>query len=79
MGKYNTNYDGEVVIANGYFVFNYDIYQQEELEGDGLDGGGSGGITPPDAQTEMVNDTKGMKILWGDFCRGSILLNQPSF
>ena len=27
-GKYNSNYDGEVVIANDYFVFNNVIYQQ---------------------------------------------------
>ena len=29
-GKYNSNYDGEVVIANYYFVFNDVIDQQEE-------------------------------------------------
>ena len=44
-GKSNINYDGEVVIANDYFVFNNFIYQQEELEVDG--GGGGGGIIPP--------------------------------
>ena len=41
-GKYNSNYDGEVVIANYYFVFNKVLYEQEELEVDG--GGGVGGI-----------------------------------
>ena len=45
LGESNSNYDGEVVIANDYFVFNNVIYQQEELEVDG--GGGGGGITPP--------------------------------
>ena len=30
LGKYNSNYDGEVVIANYYFVFNNVIDQQEE-------------------------------------------------
>ena len=43
-GKYNSNYDGEVVIANDYFVFNNFIGQQEKLEVYG--GGGGGGITP---------------------------------
>ena len=46
-------------IADDYFVLNEDIYQQEELEVD--DGGG--GITPPVSEMEMVNETKGLKIL----------------
>ena len=62
MGKSNSNYDGEVVIANDYFVFNGVIYQQEELEIYG--GGGGGGITPPVSETKMVNETKGLNILW---------------
>ena len=45
MGKSNSNYDGKVVIANDYFVFNNVIDQKEELEIDG--GGGGGCITPP--------------------------------
>ena len=44
-GQSNSKYDGEVVIANDYFVFNNVIDQQEELE---VDGGG--GITPPVAE-----------------------------
>ena len=60
MGTSNINNDEEVVIANDYLVFNCDIYQQEELEVD--DGGGGGGITPPVAETAMVNDTKGLNI-----------------
>ena len=60
-GASNSNNDEEVVIANDYFVLNGDIDQQEELEVDG--GGGGGGITPSVAQTEMVNDTKGLNIL----------------
>ena len=44
-GKSNSNYEGEVVIANDYFVLNNGIEHHEELE---IDGGGSGGgINPP--------------------------------
>ena len=75
--KSNSKYDGEVVISNDYFVLNIVIYQQEELEVDG--GGGGGGITPPVSETAMVNETKGLKILWRNCCGGSILLTQPSF
>ena len=60
LGKYNSNYDGEVVIANNDFALNNVIDQQEELEVDG--GGGGGGITPPIAETSMVNETKGLEI-----------------
>ena len=45
LGKYNSNYDGEVVIANDFFLVNNVIDQQEELEVH--DGSGGGGITPP--------------------------------
>ena len=44
-GKYNSNYDGEVVIKNNNFVLNNVIDQQEELEVDG--GVVCDGITPP--------------------------------
>ena len=44
-GTSNSNYDGEVVITNDYFVLNNGIDQQEGLEVDG--GGGGGVITPP--------------------------------
>ena len=78
LGKSNSNYCGEMVIANYYFVFNNYIDQQEELEVDG--GGGGGGIYPPPvAEAEMVNETKGLKILWGNCRGGSIILTQPSF
>ena len=77
MGTYNSNNDEEVVIAKTYFVLNDVIDQKEELEVDG--GGGGGGITPPVAETEMVNYTKGLKISWGNCRGGSILLTQPSF
>ena len=44
-GKSNSNYEGEVVIANDYFVLNNGIEHHEALE---IDGGGSGGgINPP--------------------------------
>ena len=45
LGKSNNDYDGEVVIANDYFVFNNVIDQHEELEVYGC--GGGGGIIPP--------------------------------
>ena len=45
VGKSNNNYDGEVVIANDYFVLNNVIDHQEELDIDGS--GGGGGINPP--------------------------------
>ena len=64
-------------IANDYFVLNNVIDQKEELEVDGGDGGG--GITPHVAETEMVNETKGLKISWRNCRGGSILLTQPSF
>ena len=75
-GKYNTNYDGEVVIANDFFLNNV-IDQQEELEVHG--GGGGGDINPPVAETEMVNETKGLKILWANFRGGKMLLTQRYF
>ena len=75
MGKSNSNYDGEVLIVNYYFVFNNVIDQQEELEIDG--GGGGGGITPPISEMSMVNETKGLDISWGNCRGGSILLTQP--
>ena len=75
--KSNSNYDGEVVIANDYFVFNNVIDQKKELEVD-CDGGG-GGITPSVSETGMVNETKGLNILWVNCREGSILLTQPSF
>ena len=76
LGTSNSNNDEEVVIAN-YFSLNDYIDQKEELE---VDDGGSGvGITLPVAQTAMVNDIKGLKISWGNFRGGSILLTQPSF
>ena len=59
-GKYNSNYDGEVVIANDYFVLNNVIDQNKELDIDG--GGGGGGINPPVSETAMVNETKGLNI-----------------
>ena len=62
MGKYNNTYDGEVVIANNSFVFNNVIDHQEELVIDGS--GGGGGINSPLSEMEMVNKTKGLKILW---------------
>ena len=77
MGKSNNNYDGEVVIANDYFVLNRVIDQQEESEIDGGEGGGV--IYPHVFETEMVNETKVLKILWRNCRGGSILLNQPSF
>ena len=40
LGSSNSNYDGEAVIANNYFVFNNVIDQQEELEIDGGVGDG---------------------------------------
>ena len=36
-------------------------------------------ITPPVSEMEMVNETKGLKILWGNCRRGSIILTQPCF
>ena len=48
-GKSNSNYDGEVVIANAYLAFNNVIEQQEELDIDGGDSGG--GINPPVSET----------------------------
>ena len=77
MGKYNSNYDEEVVIANEYFGSNNVIDQHQELEVDGS--GGGDGITPPVSETEMVNETKVLKILWVNCRGGSILLTQPSF
>ena len=77
MGKSNSNYDGEVVIANDYFALNNVIEHQEELDIDG--GGGGVGITPPVSETAMVNETKGLKILWGNCRGGSIIMTQPSF
>ena len=64
-------------MENYYFVFNNVIDQKEELEVDG--GGGVGGITLPISETAMVNETKGLNILWGNFRGESILLTQPSF
>ena len=61
LGSSNSNYDGEAVIANNYFVFNNVIDQQEELEIDG--GVVDGGINSPVSETAMVNETKGMNIL----------------
>ena len=55
-GKYNSNYDGEVVIANDYFVWNNVNDHQEELYIDS--GGGGGGINPHVYETAMNNDTK---------------------
>ena len=79
LGKSNSIYDREVVIANDYFVFNNVIDQQEELKIGGSGSGGGGGIADPISETAMVNKTKGMKILWGN-CRGVIiLLTKPSF
>ena len=77
LGKSNSNYDGEVEISNDYFVLNNFIDQKEELVVDG--GGGGGVITPPVSETAMVNETKGLKILWGNCRGGSILLTQPYF
>ena len=75
-GASNSNNDEEVVIANDYFVLNGDIDQQEELD---IYGGGiSGVISPPVAQTEMVNDTKGLNISWGN-CRGGIILMTQTY
>ena len=34
---------------------------------------------PPVSETAMVNETKRLKILWGNFRGGSILLTQTSF
>ena len=51
-----------MVIANDYFVLNDVIDQQEELRIDG--GGGGGVIIPTVSETSMVNETKGLKILW---------------
>ena len=76
-GKSNSNYDGEVVIANDYFVLNNVIDQQEELDID--DGGCGDGINPPVSETAMVNETKGLNILWGNSRGRSIILTQPSF
>ena len=59
------------------FFFNNVIDQKEELDVD--DGGGGGGITPRVAETGMVNETKGLKILWVNCRGGSILLTQPYF
>ena len=56
-GKSNSNYDGEVVIANDYFVLNNVIDQQEELRIDG--GGGGGVITPTVSFTIDVSETGG--------------------
>ena len=64
-------------MANENFVLNNFIYQWEELEIDG--GGGGGGINPPFSETEMANETKGLKISWGNCRVGSILLTQPYF
>ena len=72
LGTSNSNNDEKVVISNDYFVSNGFIGHQEELEVYG--GGGSGGITPPVSETEMVNYTKGLKISWVNCCGGSILL-----
>ena len=75
--KSKSNNDEKVVIANDYFVFNYFIDQKEELEVGG--GGVGGGITPPVAETTMVNDTNRLNIYWGKCRGGRILLTQPSF
>ena len=77
MNERNVGGDGEVLIENDYYYLNNVINQQEELEVDG--GSGGGGITPPADETAMVNETKGLKILWGNCPGGSILLTQPSF
>ena len=77
LGASNSNYDEEVVITNGYFVFNNVIDQQEELEVDG--GRGGDVIAPPVAETAMVDGTKGLKISWGYCHGGSILLTKASF
>ena len=61
LGKYNSNYDREVVIVNEYFVLNNVIDQHKELYID--DGGGGGHINPPVSETTMVNETKRLKIL----------------
>ena len=76
-GTSNNSNDEEVEITNDYFVLNGDIDQQEELEVYG--GGGSGVISPPVAQTEMVNDTKGLNISWGNYRGGIILMTQTYF
>ena len=44
VGKYNSNYDVEVVIANYYYYLNNVIDQQEEYD---IDGGGGGGVINP--------------------------------
>ena len=36
-------------------------------------------LSPPISETAMVNETKGLKILWRNCCGGSILLTQTSF
>ena len=77
LGKFNSNNDEEVEIKNYYFVLNNDIDQKEGLEVDG--GGDGGGITPPVAQTETANDTKGLNISWENCHGGNILLTQPYF
>ena len=66
-----------IVIANDYYVFNNVIDQQEELDIDGS--GGGDGINPPVSETAIVNETKRLKILWGNCRGGSILLTQTSF
>ena len=58
-GTSNSNHDGEVVIAYGYFVLNNIVDQQEEIEV--YCGGGGGGIIPPVSETGMVNETKGVQ------------------
>ena len=74
VGKSNGNYDGEVVIANDFLCV---IYQKDQLKVIG--GGGGDGLTPPVDETGMVNETKGLKILCGDYCGRSIILTQPYF
>ena len=64
-------------MQNYYFVINDVVGQKEELEFDV--GGGGGGITTPVDETEMVNDTKELKISWVNCRGGSILLTQPYF
>ena len=58
-------------------ILNNVIDKKDELEVDG--GGGGGGITPPVSEIAMLNETKGLKILWGNCRGGSILMTQPSF
>ena len=36
-------------------------------------------LPPPVSETAMVNETKGLKISWGNCHGGIILLTQPSF